>query len=233
MLSKSNAMIKRLTNFKKEHPFTTLLLIAIILRLIVVIVFPGYGSHAEMQRPSLVLALLKKVTCWSMSVIGSEKASMVLSRSFYAIISLLTVAMSYRIADLLTNKKDAWLIALIPVFSIIMPSFGIVNSINAFIGAPFLLYGCMVILRQEVLRRNNLSQNVHRTSFFMAGFSLGLASCIWIPCFLVVISLLLILFARKNPKGTVSTFIGVFSSIAIIAIIMLLCNINPWPYLCI
>ncbi|MCF0200722.1 MAG: hypothetical protein HUK16_05075 [Bacteroidales bacterium] len=224
-------MIKRLLNFKEKHPFTALLLAAIVVRTLVVIFFPGYGSHAEMQRPSLILALVQKFNGWTHGVIGNEPIIMFLSRCFYATLSLLTVSMIYRIADLLSNKKTAWLIAIIPMIGIVMPAFGIISSINAFIGTPFLLYGLMVILRQEVLRANNLNENVHRTSYLFAGLSLGLASCIWYPCFLLIISILIILICLRNLKGALSTFLGAFITFSVIAILMLLLGINPWPYL--
>lgn len=224
-------MTNRLLNFKEKHPFTALLLAAIAVRALVVAFLPGYGSHAAMQRPSLVLAMMQKAQAGLLSICH-ETFVMFLSRCFYAVLSLLTVSMVYRISDLLSNKRAAWLIAIIPMICVVTPAFGIITSTNAFIGTPFLLYGFMVVLRQEVLRANHLDENVHRTSYLFAGLSLGLASCIWLPCFLAIISILLILMCICNIKGALSTLLGAFISVATIAVIMLLLGINPWPYLC-
>lgn len=224
-------MIKRLVDFQKRHPFTALMLIAIIVRLLVVIFAQGYGSHAEMQRPSLIFALMKHIQRGTTHLFHNENVAMFLSRAFYTLVSLFTISMVYRITDLLSNKKTAWIIALIPTFSCIMPSFGIISGINAFVAAPFLLYGCMVVLRQEILRKAQMNESVHRTSFFFAGLGFGLAACIWPACVLFILSILLILLILKNPKGALITLLGCVVTIALIVIILLLCHINPLDYM--
>ncbi len=69
---------------------------------------------------------------------------MLLSRALYAMVSLFTVSMVYRICDLFSNKQNAWLLALIPAFSCVMPAFGIIENASAFLGLPLLLYGANV-----------------------------------------------------------------------------------------
>ena len=167
-------MLQKLKQFKERHPFTSLMLIAIVVRVIVVLCVPGFGSNRELQHPTLFIGFLEKMK--SIFGIGesSRRGLMLLSRTLYAAVSLFTVSMIYRICDLTSNKQNAWLLALIPTFSIIMPSFGIIENASAFLGLPLLLYGSNVVLRQEVLRLNNLTENVHRTSFFIAGIMLGL-----------------------------------------------------------
>ena len=166
-------MLQRLKSFKERHPFTSLMLIAIAVRIIVVIFVPGFGSNRDVQHTTLFIGFLEKVK--SLFGIGesSGQGLMLLSRALYAMVSLFTVSMIYRICDLFSNKQNAWLLALIPAFCIVMPSFGIIENASAFLGLPLLLYGANVILRQEVLRQNNLNENVHRTSFLIAGIMLG------------------------------------------------------------
>ena len=171
-------MLQRLRQFKAKHPFTSLMLLAIAVRLLAVIFVPGFGSNHNIQQPSLVQGLLE----WLKAKMGMGDTQwvMFLSRAFYATVSIFTVSMVYRICDLLANDKaKAWNIALIPMVCVIMPSFGIINNVSFFLGLPLLLYGSNVVLRQQVLRGANLNEKVHRTSYVIAGIMLALSVCIW------------------------------------------------------
>ena len=222
-------MLQRFKQFKERHPFTALMLIAIAIRVIVVIFVPGFGSNRELQHPTLFIGFLDKVKSWF--GISETQGMMLLSRSLYAIVSLFTVSMVYRICDLTSNKQNAWLLALIPAISIIMPSFGIIENTSAFLGLPLLLYGSNVILRQEVLRQNNLKENVHRTSFLIAGLMLGLGICVWYESVFIVLSILLILCVRRNFKGALMTFLGIVISIAFIWLLLIILNVDPLNYI--
>lgn len=222
-------MLERLKRFKERHPFTALMLIAIAIRVIVVIFVPGFGSNRELQHPTLFIAFLDKVKSWF--GINETQGMMLLSRSLYAMVSLFTVSMIYRICDLTSDKQSAWLLALIPAISCIMPSFGIIENASAFLALPLLLYGSNVILRQEVLRQNNLNENVHRTSFLIAGIMLGLGICFWYESVFIALSILLILCVRRNFKGALMTFIGMLASVAVIWLLLMLLNVDPMKYI--
>lgn len=222
-------MLQRLKNFKEHHPFTALMLIAIAVRIIVVIFVPGFGSNRDVQHTTLFLGFLEKMK--SLLGISESQGMMLLSRSLYAAVSLFTVSMIYRICDLTSNKQNAWLLALIPTFSCIMPSFGIIENASAFLGLPLMLYGANVVLRQEVLRQNNLQENVHRTSFLIAGLMLGLGICVWYESAFVVLSILLILIVRRNYKGTFMTFFGVAISIVALGLLLWAIGVNPLNYI--
>ena len=223
-------MLQKLKQFKEKHPFTSLMLIAILVRIIAIIFVPGFGSHGELQHPTLFIGFLDKMKSWL--DIGQTQGMMLLSRSLYAIVSLFTVSMIYRICDLSSNnKQSAWLLALIPIFSCIMPSFGVIENASAFLGLPLLLYGANVILRQEVLRKNNLIDNVHRTSFFIAGIIVGLGICVWYESVFVVFSILVILILIRNYKGALMTFLGMLASIAAIWLLLMLLNVDPLKYI--
>ena len=222
-------MLTKLKQFKERHPFLSLLTIAILVRIIAVIFVPGFGSHAEIQHPSLIQNFLD----WFKEVIGlsgSHKV-MVVSRIFYAIISLFTVAMIYRICDLLSNKSNAWVMALIPTICCIMPSFGIIENVSAFLGLPLVLYGSNMVLRQEVLRRANLTEQVHRTSFIIAGLLLGVGICVWLESVLVAFSILLVLLIKRNGKGALFTFIGIAFVLVIVYILLLCLKVNPLSFI--
>jgi hypothetical protein len=223
-------MLQKLKQFKAKHPFTSLMLVAIIIRLLAVIFVPGFGSNHDIQQPSLIQVFLE----WLKSKIGmgDSQGMMFLSRTFYAIISLFTVSMVYRICDLLSNNRDkAWNIALLPAICVIMPSFGIIDNISFFLGLPLLLYGSNIVLRQQVLRDANLNQNVHRTSFLIAGLMLGWSICIWYASALVVLSILLMLCLKRNFKGALMTFIGIIIALLIVWAILLIVNVNPWRFI--
>ena len=224
-------MLQKLKQFKERHPFTSLMLIAIAVRVIVVLFVPGFGSNHEVQHTTLFLGFVDKIK----SVFGIEQSQsawlMLLSRSLYAVVSLFTVSMIYRLCDLTSNKENAWLLALIPAFSCIMPAFGIIDNASAFLGLPLLLYGSNVVLRQEVLRQNNLNDNVHRTSFLIAGFMLGLGICVWYESAFIVLSILIILFIRRNSKGALMTLAGTFVSIVAVGLLLWALRVNPLNYI--
>ena len=222
-------MLQGLKRFKEKHPFTSLMLVAIVVRIIAVIFVPGFGSRGELQHPTLFIAFLEKVK--ALLGIGDSQGMMFISRSLYALVSLFTVSMIYRICDLTSNKQNAWLLALIPAFSCIMPSFGIIENASAFLGLPLMLYGSNVVLRQEVLRQNNLSENVHRTSFLIAGLMLGLGICVWYESAFIVLSILLILCIRRNFKGALMTFIGVLISVVALGLLLWALGVNPLKYI--
>lgn len=222
-------MFQRLKLFKERHPFTALMLIAIAVRIIVVACVQGYGSNHEVQHTTLFLGFVDKIK--EIFGIGQTLSAKFISRSLYALVSLFTVSMVYRICDLTSNKQNAWLLALIPAFSCIMPSFGIIENASAFLGLPLLLYGSNVVLRQEVLRQNNLNDNVHRTSFLIAGIMFGLGIGVWYESAFVVFSILLILCIRRNFKGALMTFIGVLISIVALGLLLWALGVNPLKYI--
>lgn len=222
-------MFQKLKQFKEKHPFTALMLIAIAVRILVVIFVPGFGSNRELQHPTLFIGFLDKMK--SLLGVGQSQPMMLLSRTLYAMVSLFTVSMVYRICDLISNKKNAWLLALIPAFCCIMPSFGIVENASAFLGLPLMLYGANVVLRQQILRQNNLNENVHRTSFLIAGLMLGFGICVWYESLFIVFSILLLLCLKRNFKGALMTFIGVVVSIAFIWLLLIILNVNPLNYI--
>ena len=222
-------MLQKLKQFKTRHPFTSLMLIAIVVRIMVVIFIPGFGSNREVQHPTLFLGFLDRLK--DLFGIGGSQGMMLLSRALYATVSLFTVSMIYRICDLTSNKQNAWLLALIPAFSCVMPAFGIIENASAFLGLPLLLYGSNIILRQEVLRKNNLNDNVHRSSFIIAGLMLGFGICVWYESAFIALSIMLILCLKRNFKGTLMTLIGIIISIAFVWVLLLILNVNPWNYI--
>lgn len=223
-------MPQTLKQFKVKHPFTSLMLVAIAVRIMAVIFVPGFGSNHDIQQPSLIQGLLE----WLKAKIGmgDSQGMMFLSRAFYAAISLFTVSMVYRICDLLANDKiKAWNIALLPVICVIMPSFGIIDNVSFFLGLPLLLYGSNVVLRQQVLIGAQMNEKVHRTSYYFAGIMLGLAMCVWQQSSFLVLAILVMLCVKRDYKGALLTFIGAAVTIALVWLILFLLHINPCNYI--
>lgn len=222
-------MLQQLKQFKAKHSFTSLMLVAIAVRILAVIFVPGFGSNHDIQQPSLIQTFLEWVK--TKVGMGDTQGMMFLSRAFYATVSIFTVSMVYRICDLLANDKaKAWNIALIPTVCVIMPSFGIIDNVSFFLGLPLLLYGSNVVLRQQVLRGANLNEKVHRTSYFIAGIMLALSVCVWYECSFLVLAILLMLCSKRDFKGALMTLIGVLVTLLLIWFILFLLNINPWSY---
>ena len=221
--------MQKLKQFKAKHSFTSLMLVAIAVRLFAVIFVPGFGSNHDIQQPSLIQALFEWIK--ARVGMGDTQGVMFLSRAFYATISLFTVSMVYRICDLLANDKaKAWNIALIPTVCVIMPSFGIIDNVSFFLGLPLLLYGSNVVLRQQVLRGANLKEKVHRTSYFIAGIMLALSVCIWYECAFIVLAILLMLCVKHDHKGALMTFIGFVATLLLVWLVLFLFHVNPWIY---
>jgi len=222
-------MFQKIKRFKDRHPFTSLMLVAIAVRIIVVICVPGFGSNRELQHPTLLVAFLDLVK--GKLGIGESQAMMLLSRSLYATVSLFTVSMIYRIADLSSNKQNAWLMGLFPAFCCVMPAFGIIENASAFLGLPLVLYGCNVVLRQEVLRQANFTENVHRTSFLIAGLMLGFGVCVWYESVFILFTTLVILCMRRNYKGALMTLLGTMISITFAGLLLFAFSVNPLKYI--
>lgn len=218
-----------LKQFKAKHPFTSLMLVAIAVRILAVIFVPGFGSNHDMQQPSLIQGLLEWLK--AKMGMGDSQGMMFLSRAFYAIISLFTVSMVYRICDLLANDKaKAWNIAMIPTLCVIMPSFGIIDNVSFFLGLPLLLYGSNVVLRQQVLIGANLKEKVHRTSYIIAGLVLGLSLCVWYQSAFLVLAILVMLCLKRDFKGALMTLIGIVITLLLVWVLLMIVNVNPWSY---
>ena len=222
--------MQKLNQFKAKHPFTALMLVAIFLRLLAVIFVPGFGSNHDIQQPSLIQGFLASLKA-KMGMCDSQ-GMIFLSRAYYAVISLCTGSMVYRICDLVANDRaKAWNIALIPSLCVIMPSFGIINDISFFLGLPLLLYGSNVVLRQQVLIGANLKEKVHRTSYLIAGLMLGLSIAVWYQSAFVVLAILLMLCVKRDGKGALMTLIGMVVALLLVWLLLLILNVNPWHYI--
>jgi hypothetical protein len=225
-------MFKRLVQFQQKHPFLSILMIAFVLRLIAVFFSKGYSSFNEhflyVEMPNSWLddidysslitdvrqnTMPRGTSLFYMSInyiifgflkffgIANPPTLMFFCRLVHALISLFVVSFGYRIASLLSKPKTAYIIALLLAIYWFMPYVS-VHNLATFMCIPFLMYGTLVILNQEIIRKNN-QPGYHRSSIFTGGFFLGLAFSIWFQSILFLFGIELALFISKNWKGSI------------------------------
>ena len=141
-----------------------------------------------------------------------------LSRILHAFISLFVISFGYRIAELLSSKRAAIMAACALAFFWFLP-FVSVYTTPAFVCIIFLMYATLIILRQEINRYESKSANVHRTSFIIAGFFLGLGFSTYYQCMPYILGILIALMLSRNIKNALVTLIGFMISTSIVLVI--------------
>ena len=94
-----------------------------------------------------------------------------------------------------------------------------VYTTPAFVCIIFLMYATLIILRQEINRYESKSVNVHRTSFVIAGFFLGLGFSTYYLCMPYILGIIIALMLRKNVKNALVTLLGFIASISIVLVV--------------
>ncbi len=105
--------------------------------------------------------------------ITSPQWVMLFVRIIHMLLSLLVISFGYRIASLISEKQTAYKAALLLAVFWFMPYLSVRNLVEM-VSIPFLMYGTLIILRQELIRKGD-EPGYHKTSFLVAGFFLGLA----------------------------------------------------------
>lgn len=80
------------------------------------------------------------------------------------------ISFGYRIASLITKRETAYKVALLLSVFWFMPFLSVRNMVEM-VSIPFLMYGALIILRQELIRRAD-DPGYHQSSFLVAGFFL-------------------------------------------------------------
>lgn len=237
-------MIKQIIHFKTKHPFLFIMMIGLILRLVASFFSKGFGMHddhflvieaagswvdgEDYQRwlpgtpgntgPEghsffyvgfhyLFLSFLKLIG------ISNPQTMMFFVRLIHAFLSLLIISFGYRIASLLTEKQTAYKVALLLAVLWFMPFLSVRNLVEI-VTIPFLMYGTLIILRQELIRSKE-EPGYHRTSFLVAGFFLGLAFSVRYQTLFYTGGIGLALLLLKNWKGMLTTAAGFLISVFI------------------
>ncbi len=234
-------MIYRIKRFQQKHPFLFILSIGIVMRFIAILFSRGFGMYSDhFMAIEAAQAIIdgvdyQKLLPWtpgnegpgghSLFYIGfhyllflffeffgiyDPQAKMFLLRGLHALLSLMTISVTYRIATLVADRKTAYRVALLLAVLWFMP-FVSVRNLAEMVAVPFLLYGTLIILRQELIRKND-EPGFHISSYMVGGFFLGLAFAIHFPSLFYIAGLHLALLLYRNKKGALSAFFGFLSS---------------------
>lgn len=242
------SFIMKLRETGQKHPIFVILSIAFIFRLFVAILLPDSGdfnirerflyfkmpiawidesteylssqTYDEPQGISLFYLSLNYAWLALFKFIGINDISWLtfIGRLLHTFISLLVISFGYRMAELLSNKRTAIMVASALALFWFMP-FVSIQTIPAFVCITFLMYATLIILRQEINRYESRSTNVHRTSFIIAGFFLGLGFSTYYLCMPYILGIILALMLRKNIKNALTTLLGFIISISIALVV--------------
>ncbi|MGN0033367.1 MAG: ArnT family glycosyltransferase [Candidatus Limimorpha sp.] len=224
-------MTSHLRKITDKHPVTVVLLAALIVRVAAAIFSKGFGfdiehfTYVEMtnawldniQYPyydspsgiSLFYISIHYLIFGFFKLLGVHDPQwlMFFSRLIHGVFSLLVISLGYRISKILSDRdsaiKVAWTLALLWF----MPYVSVHNTAQA-VAMPFLMYGILVIVKQDKIYRSNMTEKIHRTSFFIAGFFLGLAFSIWYQCIIFYVGILIALAVMMRWKGILMSLAG-------------------------
>lgn len=239
-------MLKKIFCIGKKHPIFVILTIAFLVRLMfaafsnergyehehfLYIEMPNaWIDNAEYQSDTYSYNKPKGISLFYLSLnyawiavlkflgINSLTWLTFFSRLLHAFLSLFVISFGYRITELMSNKRTASMVAMTLAFLYIIPYSSIHNT-PYFVCIAFLMYSTLIILRQEINRYGSKSVNVHRTSFLIAGFFLGLAFSICYSVIPYIVGIILTLMLCKNVKNALITLLGFLVSISIALVI--------------
>ena len=195
-------MKEKLLFFSIRHPLSLILLLAIVLKILAAIFTSGWMTESNFN-------------CYTIPNSWLENQWIVyISRLILGAFSLLIITIAYRITKIIADKTTALEIATFGAFLWAVP-FVTVHPFAAVVALPFMLYGTLLILKQQYLLDNHEIEKFHRTSFIIAGFCLGLGFAVYYGSLIYYIGILLTLFILKNWKGALMTLIGYVVAVGI------------------
>lgn len=155
--------------------------------------------------------ILKTLTVFGLD---NPQWKMYIIRFLHAMLSLLVISFGYRIASLIAERKTAYKVALLLSVFWFMPFLSVHNLVEM-VSIPFLMYGTLIVLRQELIRKQN-DPGYHQTSFLVAGFFLGLAFSVRYQTIFYTGGLGLAILIAGNWRGMVSTALGFLASVVLL-----------------
>jgi len=183
-------MVDRLKRFWNEHPLASIIILALIPRLVAVIYSKGYGMHDDhfgpIEQPFIIMndisywstrttphghsifyPLIHYILFQGFAVVGIQdpQAKMYVVRLLHAIYSLLVVFFGYKIAEVLSNRETAKKTGLILALFWAFPFLSVRNLIEM-VCIPPLMAGFYYAL---------ISKDDGIKNAFIAGLWLGLA----------------------------------------------------------
>lgn len=189
-------MKEKLFFFSLKHPLLYILSLAIVLRILAVIFTSGYMiDNHYFNYYNIPISWLDNA--WLVYCV----------RLVLGAFSLLIITLSYRITKIIADKTTALEVALLLAVLWCMPYVS-VHPLPQIVCLPFLLYGTLLIVKQDNLLKNKEIDKFHRTSFIIAGFVMGLGFAIYYQSLIFYIGILIALLILKNWKGALMTLIG-------------------------
>lgn len=194
-------MKEKLVFFSVKHPLSLILIVAVILRILAIIFTGGDDPYgAEMG-----------TNCFNYYHIPESWLAnpwiVYISRALIGTFSLLIITISYRITKIIADKTTALEIGLLLACFWAAPYLS-VHPKPYVMCLPFLLYGTLLIIKQDNLLKNDEIEKFHRTTFLIAGFCLGLGFAVCHLSLVYYIGILITMFILKNWKGALMTLIG-------------------------
>lgn len=197
-------MKEKLLFFSIKHPLSLILLVAIVLRLLAIVFTDGEFGYDSSSFNYYDIPGSWLTNPWIVYI----------SRLVLGAFSLLIITLSYRITKIIADKTTALEIALLLTCLWFMPYVS-VHPIPEVVSIPFLLYGTLLILKQDSLLNKNEIEKFHRTTFIIAGFCLGLGFAVSHLSLIYYIGVMITLFILKNWKGALMTLIGYIVSVGV------------------
>ena len=201
-------MKEKLLFFSVKHPVSLILLVATLLRLLA-LVFTGGSTLYDAETGAYSFNYYHIPEAWL-----ANPWIVYISRVLIGAFSLLIITLSYRITKIIADKTTALEIALLLACFWAAPYLS-VHPKPSVMCLPFLLYGTLLIVKQDNLLSNNNIDKFHRTTFLIAGFCLGLGFAVCHVSLIYYIGILITLFILKNWKGALMTLIGYIVAIGL------------------
>lgn len=189
-------MKEKLLFFSVKHPLLLILLFAIALKLVAAIFTGGYMAEDQ------YFNYYRVPMSWL-----SNPWIVYPTRLILGAFSLLIITLGYRIVKIIADKTTALEVALLLACLWSMPYVS-VHPLPQVVCLPFLLYGTLLIVKQDNLLKDKEIDKFHRTSYIIAGFCLGLGFAVYYQSLIFYIGVLIALLVLKNWKGALMTIIG-------------------------
>ena len=197
-------MKEKLFFFSLKHPLLYILSLAVIVKLLAVFFTDGW-----------VLSIDNDFNYYSIPKSWLANPWIVyISQLILGAFSLLIITLAYRITKIIADKTTALEIATFGALLWGVP-FVTVHPHASVVALPFILYGTLLILKQQYLLDNLETEKFHRTSFIIAGFCFGLGFAVYYHSLIYYIGILMTLFILKNWKGALMTLIGYILSVGL------------------
>lgn len=197
-------MKEKLLFFSIKHPLLYILSLAVIVKLLAVFFTDGWYLSIDNDFNYYRIPKSWLANPWIVYI----------SRLILGAFSLLIITLAYRITKIIADKTTALEIATFGALLWGVP-FVTVHPHASVVALPFLLYGTVLILKQQYLLNDLEIEKFHRTSFIIAGFCFGLGFAVYYHSLIYYIGILLTLLILKNWKGALMTMIGYILSVGI------------------